>query len=251
MNEKTKAFELIKKMSEEFKNQYTSTQTMAFCICAFSRFATMTGASQEMAFSYALNGKNENIRSKYPVFKLEIPEDAKLSSSCTIENQGKGTLFITLTSIGQPLHGLEISETKNMNLTVKYLSQEGKEIGIEKLTQGTDFVAEVTITNPGTLGSFSNVALTQIFPSGWEILNSRISDIPDASKTESPYDYRDIRDDRVNTFFNLPSQKSAKFRVNLNAAYTGNFYMPAINCAPMYEGSAYARQKGQWVTVTK
>lgn len=251
MNEKAKAFELVNKMSEAIKNNYLNTHTSAFCMYAFSRFAAMTGLSHEMVFSYSLNGKSENIRSKYPVFTIEIGESAKQSQTCTIENTGSGPLFVTLTTIGQPLQGIEVSENRNLNLSVKYLSQEGKEISIEKLTQGTDFVAEVTVSNPGTLGSFNNVALTQIFPSGWEILNTRVSDVPDASKVESPYDYRDIRDDRINTFFSLPAQKSVKYRVNLNAAYTGKFYLPAINCAPMYEGSAYAKQKGQWVVITK
>ena len=90
-----------------------------------------------------------------------------------------------------------------------------------------------------------------VFPSGWEILNTRVSETPEKSTLESAYDYRDIRDDRVNTFFDLPAQKTTRFRVNLNAAYCGSFYMPAVECAPMYESNAWARQRGQWVTVTK
>jgi len=251
MNEKEKAFELVKNMSSRMNSEYLSTQTSAYCIYAFSRFATFSGADREMVFSHNLSGKMESFRSQYPVFSIQIPEGSSTGSTVTIENQGKGTLFVTVTTTGQPLNGIEITENRNLNLSVKYFSQEGKEITIENLSQGTDFIAEVTISNPGILGSFTNVALNQIFPSGWEILNTRISDVPDASIAESSYDYRDIRDDRVNTFFSLPAAKSARYRVNLNAAYTGKFYMPAINCAPMYESSAYARQKGQWVTVTK
>jgi len=37
-----------------------------------------------------------------------------------------------------------------------------------KLEQGTDFIAEVTVINPGSLVKYDNMALTQIFPSGWE-----------------------------------------------------------------------------------
>lgn len=251
LNEKEKAFELVKNMSSRMNTEYLSTQTSAYCIFAFSRFASFSGADNEMVFSHNLSGKMENFRSQYPVFSIQIPEGSNSGSTVTIENQGKGTLFVTVTTTGQPLNGLEISENRNLNLAVKYFSQEGKEITIENLSQGTDFIAEVTITNPGILGSYSHVALNQVFPSGWEILNTRISDVPDVSKAESSYDYRDIRDDRVNTFFSLPAARFCRFRVNLNAAYTGKFYMPAINCAPMYESSAYARQKGQWVTVTK
>lgn len=251
MNEKIKAFELAKNMSSQIKNNYLSTQTAAFCVYAFSKFALLTGIEQDLTFSYTLNGKKENIRSKYPVFNIEIPEGNPQNTTFNIENDGNGALFVTLTSTGQPLHGQELSENKNLTLTVKYFSQEGKEISVENLKQGTGFVAEVTVSNPGLMGSYSNVALSHVFPSGWEILNTRVSETPEKSTLESAYDYRDIRDDRVNTFFDLPAQKTTRFRVNLNAAYCGSFYMPAVECAPMYESNAWARQRGQWVTVTK
>ena len=59
-------------------------------------------------------------------------------------------------------------------MSVSYISQDGKAIDITKLTQGSDFVAKVVVKNPGGRGYYSQMALTQIFPSGWEILNARM-----------------------------------------------------------------------------
>jgi hypothetical protein len=41
-------------------------------------------------------------------------------------------------------------------------------------------VAQVVVKNPGHKGYYQNMALTQIFPSGWEKLNSRLTGAEDA-----------------------------------------------------------------------
>ena len=50
-----------------------------------------------------------------------------------------------------------------------------------------------------------DVALTQIFPSGWEILNTRFTDF--GSNTTSQARFSDIRDDRVNFYFDMQTKK--------------------------------------------
>ena len=94
------------------------------------------------------------------------------------------------------------------------------------------------------------MALSEIFPSGWEILNTRLMDNGEAFKS-SESDYRDIRDDRVYTYFSLPEQKEVTYFVMLNAAYLGKFYQPPFYCEAMYEHSISALAKGKWVTVVK
>ena len=73
------------------------------------------------------------------------------------------------------------------------------------------------------------MALSQVFPSGWEIINTSIQDVASGLK-EDNYDYRDIRDDRVYTFFSLDQYQKKTFKIRLNAAYTGKYYLPAVNC---------------------
>ena len=53
---------------------------------------------------------------------------------------------------------------------------------------------------------YNDLALTHIMPSGWEIYNERMIDHPEqatSTDTNNSYTYRDIRDDRVLTYFNL------------------------------------------------
>jgi uncharacterized protein YfaS (alpha-2-macroglobulin family) len=68
---------------------------------------------------------------------------------------------------------------------------------------------------------------------------------------ESKYTFRDIRDDRVDTFFDLPAGKTVIYRIELNASYEGKYYMPAVKCEAMYERSIYAIEKGKWIEVKK
>ena len=81
-------------------------------------------------------------------------------------------------------------------------------------------------------GNYRNLALTAVFPSGWEILNDRIGEEEVASDDA---DYRDIRDDRVCTYFDLPAGKEKVFRTRLSAAYTGTFHHPSVTCEAMYD----------------
>jgi len=111
-------------------------------------------------------------------------------------------------------------------------------------------VAQINIKNPGKRGRYDNMALTEIFPSGWEILNTRMMNNDEAFPS-SPADYRDVRDDRVNTYFSLPEGKEVTYFVMLNAAYTGRYYLPATYCEAMYNTAISALQKGQWVEVVK
>ena len=59
-------------------------------------------------------------------------------------------------------------------MTARYLTMEGNTLNVSELKQGTNFKLEVTVENPGLAGDYNELALTQIFPSGWEIINTRL-----------------------------------------------------------------------------
>ena len=61
--------------------------------------------------------------------------------------------------------------------------------------------------------------------------------------------YEDVRDDRVNSFFDIPRGKSKTFVVVLNASYLGDFYLPTVYCEAMYRKQINASKAGRWVKV--
>jgi len=131
---------------------------------------------------------------------------------------------------------------------VNYTDRSGKTIDVRSVSQGTEIIASVTITND--TGSYINdVALTQILPSGWEIVNTRFTDYGDNTGTGNKAEYTDIRDDRVNYYFSLGSKKSITFKTVMNASYLGDYYLPGIQCEAMYNSDYVVRNKGQWIEV--
>ena len=116
------------------------------------------------------------------------------------------------------------------------------------MSQGTDFKAVVTISNLKA-ENLHDIALTEIFPSGWEIVNTRFTDY--GSSTGSQAEFTDIRDDRVNFYFDLDSRKAKTFTVQLNASYLGNYYLPGIQAEAMYDNDYFVRTKGKWIKVVK
>ena len=85
------------------------------------------------------------------------------------------------------------------------------------------------------------MALTQIFPSGWEIINTRL-DGTDSFYEQDEAEYRDIRDDRVMTYFDIKQNSRLTYKVLLNASYRGRYYLPAISAEAMYDHTVYSRK---------
>jgi len=169
-----------------------------------------------------------------------------------ITNKGANALYIRLIVQGQPLTGEGIPVINNsdvLSMQVSYLTLDGKPLGgIENLKQGTDFVAKVTIRNPGIRGRYNNMTLSQIFPGGWEILNTRMLDNEGAFKP-SPFTYQDVRDDRIYTHFDIREGETLTYYAMLNAAYLGKYFLPGIYCEAMYDNTISAGVSGKWIEV--
>ena len=118
---------------------------------------------------------------------------------------------------------------------------EGDAIEVTHTEHGADLVAHVTVTNQSGR-RLEELALTEVFPSGWQINGL-------APGKGQGYDYRDVRDDRVYTYFDLDAGQSLTVDVPVNASYAGHFYLPSVSVSAMYDESLFARQAGQWITV--
>ena len=65
-----------------------------------------------------------------------------------------------------------------------------------------------------------------------EIFNDRLFG---SGETRAGYSYRDIRDDRVIWYFDLPRGRSKTFKVKMHAAYEGEFTHPSVKCEALYD----------------
>jgi uncharacterized protein YfaS (alpha-2-macroglobulin family) len=252
LNERTKGFELLKEISASLSNQnsWMSTQEVAYCLKAVAAFAG-TEKRGELKFSYTINnGKNITASTQLPIAQVLVPIDGVQKGSVKIVNESAGVLYVRLVLEGTPARGQEEDAESNLNLTVSYRDKNGNAVDPSRLEQGQEFIAEVTVTHPGVRSNYENMALAQVFPSGWEINNLRLDDTQDALPS-SGFTYQDIRDDRVYTYFDLRRNEKKTFRVSLTASFAGSYYLPAISCEAMYDRSIYVRKKGQSAEVVK
>ncbi|MBN2275640.1 MAG: alpha-2-macroglobulin, partial [Bacteroidales bacterium] len=250
LNDRTNAVPLALKISESLTRDYwMSTQTTAYCLLSMAKFAGYSGTSKSMAYSYRYNdGKSIMAQTEKPLSNIILPiGKSATEGKIYIENKGQGLLYARIVLSGIPQTGLEKAAENNLTMRITYRDINGSSIDVSRLTQGTDFIAEVTVMNPSVL-HYKDMALTHIFPSGWEIRNTRLYDIKSPQEISTPT-YQDYRDDKVLTYFNLPRGKSKTFIVQLNAAYLGRFYLPGIFCEAMYDNSINAVREGQWVEV--
>ncbi len=250
---KAKAAPLVKTVSKALSSQYwMSTQTTAYCLIAVSKFASSSsGSSSEMRYSVKINnGAAIALNTKLPVKQIDMQLKGASAGNLSVSNNGSGILFARVILEGIPETGDQTAIDNDLKVDINYTNMTGGVIDVTKLEQGTDFIAEVQISNPGVRGEYLQMALSQIFPSGWEIHNTRMDDAESVIKSDYPT-YQDIRDDRVYTYFNISPYKTKTFRIVLNAAYVGKYYLPTIYCEAMYDNTINSRKPGKWVEVVK
>ncbi|MBQ4805224.1 hypothetical protein J8L88_20350 [Aquimarina sp. MMG015] len=247
LDEKIKAQKIAEELAKELSSkQWMSTQTTSYALMAMAKYAAYVGG-KGIDVNYTLNGQSNNANTDKTLQssgELSIIKNNKL----LLKNNKDNTIFVQLATSGILPVGQEKVIQSNFKAIVDYKNRDGKIIDVTRLSQGTDFVAEVTITN--TSGTeVKDIALTEIFPSGWEVVNTRFTDF--GSFRSNQVTYTDIRDDRVNFYFDLKPRESKTVTLLLNASYLGKYYLPGIQCEAMYDNDYLVRTKGKWIEVIK
>jgi hypothetical protein len=238
-------------LSDEANSWGWNTQSLATAMRALSKYVSKNNVSGP-AYTYKLGSSGlKNGDSSRPVSVMSLTESINNANQIMVKNNGAIKLYARLVVSGQGLPGVETATApSNLKIAVRYTTPQGADLDIRKVTQGTDFVAVVTVSrNTKFSFPFNELALTQIFPSGWEISNSRMGNF--VANGNSVADFQDIRDDRVLTYFDLNAGSDAvrTYRVQLNAAYKGRYFLPSVQCEAMYDNRIQAGIPGSWVEV--
>lgn len=241
---------LLKEVCERFNNTWYSTQDASWALIAYMKFMeTMAeGQGSESRISVTVNGqKTDHIvkPEKLTTANLNVVEG---NNNLLVENTSENPVYVTLSRKGIPLAGDAAASQKGLSMNVRYTDLSMNPVDHRNLEQGRDFMMVVEVRNLGYL-SLQNLALTQMVPSGWEIRNTRLFEA-EYGIEEGEYDYRDFRDDRVNTYFSLGPGRTKTFVVILSSSYTGEFRQPSVICEAMYTPGVYARVPGTVVKVT-
>ena len=250
LNRQEEAFAILQKIASEMgnKDKWMSTQTSAYCFIAISKYVQNFPLDESLTASVEVGGKLAPAEGKEYVTSIALAGPDK-TQPVKVKNNGQAPIYVRVIRKGIPIEGSELEGEKNISMIVSYKTMDGDGLDVGKLKQGTNFMAEVVVKNPGLKGLYKDLALTQLFPSGWEIVNTRLEGTDNLAGSGNKPEYTDIRDDRVMNYFDLKANNQIVVRVLLNASYQGRYYMPATSVEAMYDNSVYAHKAGRWVEV--
>ncbi len=244
------AFVLLKEISEELNEKsWLSTQTAAWCFYSASQFVDKMVAEGGINFQLKINGKTENISAKLPVLKMPVDFDQEGSVNIEFKNRNNNLVYARLVAKGIPIEGDYQTQDRQLNMNVWLANKSGEKIENNIFYQGDDVVLNVEVVHPGNRGAYEEMALTTALPSGFEILNQRLFDIP--SENGNSFEYQDVRDSRIMTYFDIPSGNKKLFQFKVNTAYEGKYYFPPVVCEAMYNNAIYASTPGMWIEIIK
>ena len=240
------ANEISKSLSS---NDWMSTQSTAFALIAFSRYIHKYRVKGTMSFTYACGGKVEKANTNANLWTKKWSFSSGQAARVEMKNTGKSALFARIITEGTPSAGREFPYSNGVSLSMNYTDLNGRSIDVSSLQQGTSFVISATIRNMSSR-THRHLVLSEIFPAGWEILNTRYLNGGVMEGKTIGVNHQDIRDDRMYSYIDfLPAGRQLTVKVNLCAVYSGRFYFPAVFCEAMYDRTVRSNIEGKWVEV--
>lgn len=244
-------FDFAKSIAKDLSsNDWMSTQTTAYSLLAMGKMLADNGG-KSIKVEYKIKDTEKTLSTQRSMVEREL-KISEGKNQIQLKNVAGNTLYVSVIAKGKLPLGNEINVKRGFAAEIKYTLPNGTPVNVAQLKQGQDFVATVTVKNLKSEW-VKDIALTQLFPSGWEIVNTRFTDY--GSSVNSKARYTDIRDDRVNFYFDLGRKGTGSaektFSVLLNASYLGKYYLPGLQVEAMYDNDYLVRSKGQWIEVVK
>lgn len=238
-----RALKLAREVAEEFSASNCTTQEVAFVSAAMNRAAGLFGDAMTEVVIRPIEGKTVSLREIKGVYTMAADPGC---SGVHVGNKGSRAVYLSLTTRRQPQATEQLPAfAKGIRFDIRYTDLSGKAVDPERLMQGDEFCAEITVSK--AVKETKSLALTYAIPSGWEIWNERMLN----DRVAESGDYTDIRDDRISWYFGLKVGESRTFKVRLRAAYCGRCLMPPTVCEDMYDTSCRAVSVSRFVDVVK
>lgn len=239
VGDKTAAFKCVEKLSGWLndRNHYMSTQSTSWALRAVSDYMK-NSAVDGINVSVKTPGSSSTLKTAKAIAQGSLDAGSGTSLNLEIVNSSKAPVYLVVSSTGIPEKGQELERADGLKLVVTYTLPDGTPIDPSDIEQGTDFIVTTYITNTSATTDYTNLALTQIFPSGWEIHADRIEGF-----------YQDFRDDRVYSYLYQGRNSTSYIKTRITAAYKGTFYRPAVICEAMYDNTVGAAVPGGWCKV--
>ena len=239
VGDKASAFKCVDNLSGWLndRDHYMSTQSTAWALRAVADYMK-NNAVDGLNVSVKAGRSSSTLKTSKAIAQGSLDAGDGTSLELEITNSSKAPVYVVVSSTGIPEKGQEAARESGLRLTVTYTLPDGTSVDPANLEQGTDFIVNTYVTNLSATTDYTNLALTQIFPSGWEIHVDRIDGF-----------YQDFRDDRVYSYLYQRRGTTSVVRTRVTATYKGRFYLPSVICEAMYDETVGAATVGKWCTV--
>ena len=189
-------------------------------------------------------GDKKEVKMTLDGYQSKLDLNDMWDKKIVVSTEHDNPLFVTLFVEGIPLENRITTGYNGIQLQRNFYDEDGRPVKISERSQGKPFWVIYTVQSLyGT--PLNELALSSIFPSGWEIINTRLTgEKPPQwvlNKRISSGEFMDIRDDRVNWFFDLGGNRKATFGVKINPTFKGSYTLPPVVVEAMYSPELYAR----------
>ena len=222
-----------------------ATQTTAYALLGLTQYALGSAQGAPLGISYTWgDAAPKAVSATTPILQESVALGPATKGKLTITNTSQTPLFARIILQGVPPLGTEKADANGLALQVAYTSS-GALVDPSTLLPGSDLAVIVNVTNTSRTTDYQQIALSYLLPGSWEVTSARV--LPDQTDKAISFDYQDIRDDRILTYFGVKHGESKVFRFSLTVAYSGRFYMPAVTVEAMYDATVHATVPGTWL----
>ena len=228
---------LSRLLSEQVKQaRYLSTQENVWAMLAFGKIARKANSTTATA-SITANGKNIALMNGQN-YVVDLKQ--AMNQPVQIKTSGKGAYYYFWETKGITADGSYKQEDNFLKVRRSYWTRNGNPISGNQFQQNDLIVVMIELT-PQQSGMIDNIAITDMLPAGFEIENTRLTDLPemDWMKNGEEPEYKDVRDDRINLFTFL-SGKTKVFYYMVRAVSPGVYQQGPVMADAMYNGNYHS-----------
>lgn len=228
---------MAKQVADQLKERsWYSTQECAFGFLALgklARAAAQSTATATVSVGGRTVGEMQGTSAKWGAADLR-------GTQVSLDVKGSGSLYYWWQAEGISASGAYKEEDNYIRARRKFFDRFGHELNGNTFHQNDLVIVQLSLEKSYS-GSVDNIVLTDLLPAGFEIENPRTKDIPgmDWIKNASEPTAMDVRDDRINLFVDLYSDRQVYYYA-VRAVSPGVYHMGPVSADAMYNGDYHS-----------
>jgi alpha-2-macroglobulin len=237
----------IARLVQSLTDGHFNTLSSSFALISFEAMARTLGV-QALGKLSVVQINAQNAATPLPLPENLVPKSA-VQPGTTKLKLGNGTPLTTyygLTQSGFDRNPPNEVLSAGMEVLREIMDQSGKLLTEVKL--GEEVTVKLSLRALFDMGTTYNVALTDLLPGGFEVVQGRGDDGAQNTVQGAGLEYFDVREDRVVLYASAQSSVQT-FTYKMRATNTGQFTVPPAFAESMYEREKMARSLGYRITV--